>query len=322
MLSLTPIEKKRSRDRRAQNARRARQEACLRSLEEVANHCRQHHGEQYEENTRTLRSTIEALQVENAKLRSQHAAVISILTDPAASPLPMVDSVKLTTLNRVTKFPALAIQDHAHHGRPSQHLLDDPLVETLTPWLLYPAVALPLHDEPTGDDILYGSQTNPLANAIHVALICARFGTIAEVERLALGWLMYVQTKWVFDPTPAHFDRLPHFLRPTKLQQERAHSALIDIVVWPEIRDNLILCCKTPEELLDALRTLAPELKGNCLPRPPLLEPDSLRPGNLKIKEAFIKAFSDLDSWEAPSSFIERYPELVQGTHWSGAVDS
>lgn len=317
------LEKKRLRDRRAQNARRARQEARVQELEEQVRQCRDHH---HEADIRNLRAALEALRLENSNLRIQEAATRSLFLERAPEvrliaerewthETPAITSTAGNTPEddnepaggAIAFLPWSQLPLHIPHGI---------RISTVLPWLMYPAVVLPVPDLPTGADILYGSLENPLANSIHVALSTSKSGSLSEGVRLGLGYVLYVWSKWLFDPTPARFERLPHYMHPTELQKTQAHSPLIDMAFWPQVRDNFIRHFEDSDELLFALRVFIPEL---IVPRSmldPMLEPDFNYPGQLRIRPQCIEIFNKLESWAPPAAFHRKYPEIVKGTEF------
>lgn len=78
-------------------------------------------------------------------------------------------------------------------------------------------------------------------------------GAVAIAQRLSID-----QVIWSFaanspftDPSMAlaNFDHLPANLRPTPTQVSQPHSAVIDMLPWPTVRDKLILVFSLPEEM-------------------------------------------------------------------------
>ena len=254
------LQKKRLRDRRAQNAVRERREAHLRALEERMELCAREHGQVQDQQTRdadrlnVLCAALDAIRAENAALRRRQSAVIHLLsgsdpehdtsTPPPPPPLtqchtPETDALSTIVADTDTDPHHAANQSPAWTRLP-QGTVDDSLSQSLVPWLLFPAVVAPSDDTPAALDILYGSNTNPLSNAIYIGDSCALQGLLGDPERLALGkflisahgseshrmqlnrcspgYLTYIVAKWRLGPTQERFDRLPQFMRSTDLQ--------------------------------------------------------------------------------------------------------
>ncbi|KAL2871677.1 uncharacterized protein BJX67DRAFT_167205 [Aspergillus lucknowensis] len=63
---------------------------------------------------------------------------------------------------------------------------------------------------------------------------------VRDPECLALGWTIYHMSKWLFSPTPQRYATLPSFLKPTREQLELAHPMNLDFIVFPRVRVNMI----------------------------------------------------------------------------------
>lgn len=158
---------------------------------------------------------------------------------------------------------------------------------------------------PTPLELLYGSQGNKLANFIHDN---SRLWGCHDPERLACGWLNYALAKWITEPSECRFKRMPEFLRPVAEQLRHAHPACIDLVVFPQLRVNLV----TKQHLYnlnEVLGMLSCCIKvrwpwGKCI----------LTPGddaNLYISPEFYDTFMQLDGWGLTPEFISKHPELL-----------
>jgi hypothetical protein len=178
------------------------------------------------------------------------------------------------------------------------------------PWLYYPEKITPCPDIPSSAlDILYGTKANPLADMIHTAL---QRRPIRDPERLAIGWLSYHMTRWIISPSPATFERLPAFLRPTQEQMQIAHPAVLDFMPWPKLRLNLMhrwhFYVKDHDDLFGMFAC--------CIKiRWPWGE-DILERNNeneLIIKPTFYETFMSASGWGLTPEFIARYPDLFVG---------
>lgn len=184
------LEKKRLRDRRAQHAARARRDTQLQALQQ-----RVEQGDkiqaQLEVEVQQLRTALDTLRAENLQLRRRHTAAIELLS--GSSELAQEGANGQISQNHSSPvLPQKQLDDcspSSTWSRVPQNFPEDSLSASLMPWLLCPAVVTHLSDTPCGPDILYGSHTNPLSNAIHIAFSCALHGTLNDPERLALGEL-------------------------------------------------------------------------------------------------------------------------------------
>jgi Domain of unknown function (DUF3425) len=174
-------------------------------------------------------------------------------------------------------------------------------------WFDHPELIAVSPVQPSPLDLLYGTERNFLANKINKSV---RRRAMRDAECLALGHLVYNYSKWRASPTPATFARLASFQHPTQIQIDEDHMAGLDMVIWPQLRINVILKWKNydPVELIDYL--------GCCVKvRWPwgkdMLERDA--DDKLQLRSEFQKVFMSVDGWGLTAEFIDRYPELLEG---------
>ncbi|EPE02472.1 bzip transcription factor [Ophiostoma piceae UAMH 11346] len=85
-----------------------------------------------------------------------------------------------------------------------------------------------------GDD---GSMPFTAAMAVHVV----QKSTIKSIPaRIALMYILSHLMRWLVCRNKQSYDKLPDFLKPTLLQRTVPHPAWVDVVTWPEARDNII----------------------------------------------------------------------------------
>lgn len=174
-------------------------------------------------------------------------------------------------------------------------------------WLNFPHAVADAPDVPQPEDLLFGSCKNLLANGIHKALRIAR---VAEPERMAMGWVLYIFSRWRIIPTRENFARIPHFLRPTREQIRQPHPPRIDMVPWPSLR--LALMNEHSDSQLD--ETL--ELLACCLKLRWPWGKEFLRmrdDGSRELVDEFLKMVMSLDGWGITREFAVAYPHLVEG---------
>lgn len=174
-------------------------------------------------------------------------------------------------------------------------------------WLNFPHAVADAPDVPQPEDLLFGSCKNLLANGIHKALRTAR---VAEPERMAMGWVLYIFSRWRIIPTRENFARVPHFLRPTAEQISQPHPARIDTIPWPNLR--LALMNEHSESQLD--ETL--ELLACCLKLRWPWGKEFLRmrdDGSRELVDEFLKMVMSLEGWGITREFAVAYPHLVEG---------
>ncbi|KAH6654365.1 hypothetical protein BKA67DRAFT_564860 [Truncatella angustata] len=51
--------------------------------------------------------------------------------------------------------------------------------------------------------------------------------------------LVWTLARWMIDPSPATYEAIPEWLRPTQLQLWTEHVEMLDFVLWPTLRDTI-----------------------------------------------------------------------------------
>ncbi|PWY87120.1 hypothetical protein BO94DRAFT_566006 [Aspergillus sclerotioniger CBS 115572] len=274
--TLTSADKKRLRDRRAQQALRSKKQQYTAQLEDKVAHCERYHDDS---STQHLMRVIEGLQRENEMLRRRQEGLKAL-----------VESWEELDLNP-----------------------PPPLRHPITPSLLFltlpPTTITTCPPSPNPLDLLYGTNTNPLAHAIYTHSLRR---PLRDPERLAFGWLSYHYAKWLFDPSPSTFSHLPIFLHPVPEQLSIPHPASLDLLIWPEIRVNLIREWGSYTGQKDDLfGFLACCLKVRWPWGEPVLERDK---GNeLVVREEFLERFMCVNGWGITREFVGVYPGVVRG---------
>lgn len=174
-------------------------------------------------------------------------------------------------------------------------------------WFFHPELITPCPLQPSPLDLLHGTRRNFLANYIHNSI---RSRAIRDAECLALGNLLYAYSKWRVSPTPATFARLVPFQHPIPLQLEQDHFGGIDMIVWPQMRVNMIRNWGKID-LLEVFDFLAACMKVRWPWNKDMLERDA--DDNLQLREDFKQIYSKEDGWGLTAEFIDRYPMLLEG---------
>jgi hypothetical protein len=373
--TLTPAERKRLRDRRAQRTLRERRDRLLHTLEaQVANCEKQHNPLRIQalcDQVQRLQGEIKEFQAWKQQLGDTRPAPAPIGTpellpveqhqhpvedEPSlqsasfentpsihnpATPLtpasvahqPITRIAQLVldhpdraaSVNALDLLPALRDDDTCNTGLtslsplpdqvpaciliPSDGGLQSDLTLTTCPWFARPDLVAASPPTPSPLHLLYGSRSNYLANAIHESL---HQHNLRDPETLAMGWLVYIYSKWRASPNPETFARLPVFMRPTLPQLQQFHLACVDQVVFPRMRLNLLKFCGCDiEKTVRIFQMLSCCLKVRWKWGQPIMEPDEQ--DNLKICESFYNTFMTPDGWGITPEFIDAYPETVEG---------
>ncbi|PYH87472.1 hypothetical protein BO71DRAFT_414830, partial [Aspergillus ellipticus CBS 707.79] len=162
---------------------------------------------------------------------------------------------------------------------------------------------------PSPLDLLYGTKTNPLANAIYTFSLRR---PLRDPERLAFGWLKYHYAKWLLSPSPTTFAKLPAFLRPTPAQLSIPHPAALDLIAWPDIRVNLIrewpVYARQRDDLFGIMACC---MKVRWPWGRSILERDE---GNeLVMRSEFYETIMEVEGWGITKEFLRCYPSVLVG---------
>ncbi|CAG8422576.1 unnamed protein product [Penicillium salamii] len=338
--SLNASERKRVRDRKAQQTLGDKRERRIRALEEKVALCEIHHGDTGAQLVNQhIQSDMENLQSENEKLRTYLESLRNILhslddvwptpsrryrhrsgtgamerSNTSGPLMPAHSEDSNTQASQLeTPIPKSAHNTSAPGALPSATPVWSlvPMNETTTPllcsWLFRPDLIATCTPQPPPLALLYGTQRNWLADEIHRSI---RHRAIRDSECLAMGWLVYNYCKWRVSPSPATFARLASFQQPTLAQLQHGHPIAIDLLPWSQLRTNLVEnwykydCTELIGYLSCCMKVRWPWGQG-------ILERDER--DNLQVHQEFLDVFTKESGWGLTSEFIERYPELLQG---------
>ncbi|RAK82553.1 bZIP transcription factor [Aspergillus fijiensis CBS 313.89] len=349
---LSSAEKKRLRDRRAQQNSRSKKlqylshlEDRIARLEEQVAHCRQQHTD---EGAQQRSEEIETLRRQNASLLARQRQLKSLLqswdidaltspealTGPAYTPeAPEVENQRPPILSPP---PPIAVSrslidpleattiNYAHDStNPLEPLWkripltnDDPSAPYMT-WVAYQEQIRASPDSPASPlDLLYGSKTNVLADLVYRT---TKRRPLRDPERLACGWLAYHLLKWMYSPSPSRFARLPTFMHPNPDQINIPHLGSIDLMIWPQIRSNLIRRWQIYEGQRDDLfGFLACCLKVRWPWGESILERDDQ--DQLRIRRSFYETFMTIEGWGLTPDVIRSYPSILTGVDLQSIV--
>lgn len=351
--SLSSYDKKRLRDRRAQQNRRDKQESYIRDLEERAEYCETHHHEPGNGTTtgtgtggvatgtvQQLLASVDTLREENARLRSRLQQVDGLVrgwrVEDTTVPVPVRENSftavptgqeDLGTAAGVNNLGAVVALPPQPHPPPPPPPPPPPLSTPMDPawsllpmngglrgslhvptWLDRPDLAAACPPQPSSPlDLLHGTRRNYLADQIHRAV---RRRALRDSECLALGWLVYLFTKWLLTPTPATFARLAPFHRPVPMQLQRVHPLTLDMLIWPQMRTNLVRLWEK-YDFAELMGFFSCCVKVRWPWGVDVLERDE--DDNLRMKSEFLEVVFQESGWGLTTEFIEKYPEILDG---------
>ncbi|KAI9373935.1 hypothetical protein BJX61DRAFT_551919 [Aspergillus egyptiacus] len=170
-----------------------------------------------------------------------------------------------------------------------------------------PDLAASCLDLPKPIDLLFGGSSNPLANTVASEL---RDLPILAPEKFATSWVSYLYCRWLIWPSSETFDHLPAHLRPTTIQLVQEHPLAVDVVLWPQMRDNLILHgAKYDLGSVFGLLACTCRVRGGFNQELFIREND----GDPEVHPDFYQRFMNPGQWGLLEKFWTEYPELVQG---------
>ncbi|KAL4932508.1 bZIP transcription factor [Aspergillus undulatus] len=129
------------------------------------------------------------------------------------------------------------------------------------------------------------------------------------VERLAVLRVVSMMLRYLSDPSEHNLSHLPRFMRQRPSQHRIIHKPLIDFVVWPALRERLILfphqhCSEKFWSMFwTCFRFTWPyRLQDAFLPQD--------QTGLYRFSDAFTKSFYDLQNWCMTPDFFREFPDL------------
>ncbi|KAH8422876.1 bZIP transcription factor [Aspergillus melleus] len=339
-ISLTSSERKRLRDRKAQQTLRDKRESRIRGLEERVSFCDRHHGnigtQQANQNVPTQ---TEKLYYENERLRACLESLRNVLhswddedddgqsaprerrrrrpgigaTEPLIPPNRLFISaehsqpgIPIPTTTAVS--PRETIPGILPSATPIWSLVPvNTNASIVCSWFSRPDLIVTCPPQPSPLALLYGTRRNWLADEIHRSI---RLRAIRDSECLAVAWLAYNYSKWRVSPSPATFARLVSFQNPTLAQLQHDHPVGIDLLPWPQLRLNLAQNWHR-YDYTELTSYLSCCMKVRWPWGQEILERDEF--DELQIHQEFLDVFTKESGWGLTPEFISKYPELLEG---------
>ncbi|KAL4876872.1 hypothetical protein BJY04DRAFT_199374 [Aspergillus karnatakaensis] len=133
--------------------------------------------------------------------------------------------------------------------------------------------------------------------------------TCGAVERVAVLRVVSLMLRYLSDPSENNLSHLPRFMRQRPSQHRIVHKPLIDFVVWPALRERLILyphqhCSEKFWSMFwTCFRFIWPyRLQDTFVQQG--------QTGMYRFSDAFTKCFYNLDNWTMTPDFLREFPDL------------
>lgn len=226
---------------------------------------------------------------------------------PAATPIdsvPVSECIPGHPSDDPTGIPSLV---PAWMLPPFNESMDSAISKEMYPWLASPELIKSCPDRPCPLSLLHGSRRNYLADSIYQSL---RHRNCRPPELLAIGWLIYTYCKWRVCLTAELYNQLPIFFRPVMGQLRSIHPHCIDLIIWPQMRLNLISQWENIN-VINVTGLLSCCLKVRWSWTEDILELDDR--DTLHIRKDFYERFMSEAGWGLTSEFIQQYPTFLQG---------
>ncbi|KAL9106556.1 MAG: hypothetical protein Q9187_008545, partial [Circinaria calcarea] len=130
-------------------------------------------------------------------------------------------------------------------------------------------------------------------------------------EQVASLYAMHVVLRWQVAPTRENYDRLPEWMRPTPLQFSTPHSAWLDYLPWPRVRDMMVANYRSypfDDWFIPYTTSLSinwPYDDNDTI----LSDPAS---DEMSINPLFEQHLRKLNNWSLGPAFAQAHPELAE----------
>ncbi|KAL4804140.1 hypothetical protein BDV18DRAFT_35846 [Aspergillus unguis] len=133
--------------------------------------------------------------------------------------------------------------------------------------------------------------------------------TCGTIERLSILRVVSLTLRYLADPSESNVAHLPRFMRQRPSQNRIIHKPLIDFIVWPSLRERLILF---PHQHCSEKFW---SMFWSCFrfTWPYHLQDTFVHPGQAglyRFSDAFNKSFYDLQNWCMTPDFFREFPDL------------
>ncbi|KAE8345044.1 hypothetical protein BDV24DRAFT_159878 [Aspergillus arachidicola] len=138
--------------------------------------------------------------------------------------------------------------------------------------------------------------------------ILLTFRDVALPEKLAFMFVMFRNLRWQLSSSKFDYEEMPRWLRPTAVQITVPHSAWIDNLPWPQMRDTLIENPdKYPYSNFSALYSPNVSVNWPYDPMDTVMEVEN----GMILNPIFEKHIRKLENWNVSGPFKEYLPGLA-----------
>ncbi|KAH6977589.1 hypothetical protein BKA56DRAFT_588477 [Ilyonectria sp. MPI-CAGE-AT-0026] len=153
---------------------------------------------------------------------------------------------------------------------------------------------------PTIADFVLDDSPNPLSRQLKLYKDPLKKKN-KPLEFLASYWILYLFFRWQVTLDQTAYEELPSWMRPTRLQREVEHLGVMDQVVWPDLRDEVIkLSFIDPDAAFGVLLDVGEHF---------VIDIENTQDSPTGGFQGLIGELSGLARWKLDSLFFGKYPQ-------------
>ncbi|KAI1344234.1 hypothetical protein F5Y15DRAFT_106634 [Xylariaceae sp. FL0016] len=165
--------------------------------------------------------------------------------------------------------------------------------------------------EPSLRGLLTDGSGDVLAFRLFHYLSC--YGEMPMHIFLGIFWVQYLVLRWQVLGTEEDYLRLPNFMRPHIVERQIPHSIVIDLFVWPDLRNALIKQCADQDAEAIGM-DLVKHLNSSWSPSAPPcdnLHGTSSMIACIDIMKIIERQASSWDFWKIDPGFLCEYTQFI-----------
>ena len=151
------------------------------------------------------------------------------------------------------------------------------------------------------------SLQTPISNAIGIhGRITMEVPSLPN--KIAMMYNMCLYLRWLVSPTKRNYEALPVFLRPLEIQLSTPHPVWVDLIVWPEARENIIKYMDWSQ--FHSLRAIGNKAISINWPHGQTKVFTEVSEQNLELDPAFETHIRNLENWTFTADLSDTFPFL------------